>query len=82
MSSKMYSFFSRRILPPSVVKITIAHSTKKMPVKGIETMRQKPDLTAFSALNWSLRMKNSVMVILSTIRMTWTQPSKKPFSSW
>ena len=74
----MYSFFSWIILVPLVVKMTMQHSTKNTAVKGIETMRQKPDLTFFSSLNWSLRMKKIVIVRLSRIRITCTQPSKKP----
>ena len=79
-SSRMYSFFSRRIVPPSVVKMTIAHSTKKIAVKGIDTIFQKPDLMALTSLNWSLRMKTSVTVMLRRMSTTWTHPSKKPAS--
>ena len=45
-------------------------STKKRAVKGIETILQKPDLTFFSSLNWSFKMKKRVIVKLSKIRIT------------
>jgi len=76
----MYNFFYAISLPPSVEMTTIAHSTKKMPVIGTETMRQKPDLIALTSLNWSLMMKTSVTSKLRTIRTTCIQPSKKPLS--
>lgn len=55
---------------PLVEKITMHISTKKRAVKGIETILQKPDLTFFSSLNWSFKMKKRVIVKLSKIRIT------------